>query len=53
MGDFIINFYSKHAPNLLPEILVHSPFLRQYSLGQSVCSITGCAYECYKRILAT
>ena len=36
MGDFIINFYYKHAPNLVPEVLIHSPFLLQYSLGKFI-----------------
>lgn len=34
LGDFIINFYYKHAPNLLPDALIHSQFLCQYSLGK-------------------
>ena len=38
MGDFIINFYYKHAPNLMPEVLIHSPFLLQYSLGKFICA---------------
>ena len=47
MGDFIINFYYKHAPNLLPDVLIHSPFLRQYSLGKCISTNTTTHNNCF------